>query len=58
MVFWSETSVAGVILDVCCSIMVRLVEVQGSLGVVVFDVKSPVQRSTRPDARVFEGRPL
>jgi hypothetical protein len=50
--------VAGVILDVCCSIMVRLVEVQGSLGVVVFDVKSPVQRSTRPDARVFEGRPL
>jgi hypothetical protein len=56
--FWSETSVAGVVLDVCSSTMVRLVEGQGSLGVVVFDVKSPVQRSTCPDARLFEGRPL
>ncbi len=48
----------GVVLDVCSSTMVRLVEGQGSLGVVVFDVKSPVQRSTCPDARLFEGRPL
>ncbi len=48
----------GGVMDVCCSIVVRLVEGQGSLGVVVFDVKSPVQRSTCPDARLFEGRPL
>lgn len=58
IMFWSETSVVGVVMDVCCSIMVRLVEGQGSLGVVVFDVKSLVQRSTCPDARLFDGCPL
>jgi hypothetical protein len=45
-------------MDVCCSIMVSIVDGQGSLGVIVFDVKSPVQRSTCPDACLFEGRPL
>jgi hypothetical protein len=56
--FWSETSVAGVVVDVCWSIMIRLVEGHGSLGVVVFVVKSPVQRSTCADARLLEGRAL
>jgi hypothetical protein len=37
--FWSEAAVVGGVMDVRCSIMVRLVEGQGSLEVVVFDVK-------------------